>query len=148
MIGKIKNTIISVFGGILFNIALTLIQILLITKQSSGNNEIVEFLTLSSNFEKIIFIIITVLISPIIEEIIFRGYIWRIFKTRITKNKKLIVLLISLIFALLHGFQDAPFIFTFSLFLGYLRQKHNHIWFGIVSHISFNLTGLIIFMFF
>lgn len=87
-----------------------------------------------------------VFVAPIIEELIFRGYLytaWR--QTRLGMWGT--ILLTSLLFSAVHGFQYPGillgYLFVFSILLGLAREKTGSIWPPIAMHMTNNLIGAI-----
>lgn len=103
------------------------------------------------NFKEIIFnpkeIILSILVYSIVaiaEEVMFRGYILRNFM--ISFNKYIALIISSLLFSLVHGFNPNIDLFSFfNLFLAgillgisYIYTKN--LWFPIALHLSWNLS--------
>lgn len=83
------------------------------------------------------------LITPVVEESIFRGYLIRVMMDR--KYSKLSILLIqALLFALIHfSLKQAPFILFAGLILGLVAYSFHSIVPGIIIHGIFNILVLI-----
>jgi len=102
-------------------------------------------------FKKIIFnqkeIIITILIYSIVaivEEVLFRGYVLR--NLMISFNKYTALIISSLLFSLMHGFNPNIDLFAFidlflaGILLGISYVYTKNLWFPIALHFSWNLT--------
>ncbi len=95
----------------------------------------------SNPFENLFFILSTVIIAPILEEILFRGVFLR---GLLLKNSAIKSILIStLLFALIH-FLPAHIInaFILGVFFGFIYYKTKSIGYTIILHITVNLTSL------
>jgi len=103
------------------------------------------------NFKEIVFnpkeIIITILIYSIValvEEVLFRGYILR--NLMISFNKYTALIISSLLFSLMHGFNPNIDLFSFidlflaGILLGVSYVYTKNLWFPIALHFSWNLT--------
>jgi hypothetical protein len=89
---------------------------------------------------------VLVILAPIMEESIFRGYLFKAWRnTRLGLIGTLT--LTSLIFALIHGAQYTwpliAFLFVLSLLLGYAREKTGSIFTSIILHSVNNLVSTI-----
>jgi membrane protease YdiL (CAAX protease family) len=78
------------------------------------------------------------ILPPIFEELAFRGYLFNLLK-RVT-NARNTIIATSFLFALVHfSFISIIWIFPFGLLLGYLRNKYNTLWLGMIIHFIHNL---------
>ncbi len=85
----------------------------------------------------------TVLIAPIAEEVVFRGFIY----SRLKEGTGIIaaVILTSLLFGLMHGTVIwATYAFVLSLMLIFVSERFHSLWASIILHISFNFVGMAI----
>jgi membrane protease YdiL (CAAX protease family) len=100
------------------------------------------------NFRELIFSILLFLIVSISEEVLFRGYILR--NLMRSFNKYIALILSSLPFALLHGFNPnidlfgLVSIFIAGIFLGITYIHTKNLWFPIALHFSWNLFQTIL----
>jgi len=93
-------------------------------------------------------IFITVLIIPIIEEVLFRGFLQAWLRQRWGRN--LAILATAAIFALFHysasqGLANLPFcisLFVLACFLGFIYERQHSLLSPIVLHILFNAVGV------
>lgn len=93
----------------------------------------IGFTTLSGGFEYAIAFLLLVIIAPVFEELVFRGYLFGRIRSR--SGYWLSAGLTSLTFAALHGQLNVGIdVFILSLFLCYLREKFDSIWPGILVH--------------
>ncbi|MDJ0626560.1 MAG: CPBP family intramembrane metalloprotease [Candidatus Caenarcaniphilales bacterium] len=80
-------------------------------------------------------LLLTIFVSPILEELFFRGFLWSSFR----KNNSFIKTLIysSFLFGLIHfDFIQGISAFIISLFYGFIIEKTKSIWPCILAHIS------------
>ena len=78
------------------------------------------------------------LIAPIIEELMFRGVIWRVLE-RFIPNKSWILIMVSILFALAHtDFWHMVGVFPVGLYVGWLRLRSNSIFPSMLAHITNN----------
>lgn len=86
------------------------------------------------------FILAVCVIAPIIEEVIFRGILWRLIEKLISTNVAWIAT--SFMFAAAHGdILHIIAVFPLGILFGYLRKKTNNIWAPIVAHAANNLLA-------
>ena len=91
-------------------------------------------------FEVILF---TCLITPIIEETIFRGLLYRTFKTITCYGISAIIS--SLIFSIFHqNILTFVILFFFSLFVTYIYEKFGNLLYPILVHSAFNTIMLLL----
>lgn len=121
-----------------------------------GNPEAVQTAAriLKSNYENpLIFYSIAFTIAcvvPLIEEIVFRGFLQNYFKKFF--NRPLAIIFSSIIFALFHftheqGLTNIEFIFVLfilSCFLGLIYERQNSLWAPIGLHMVFNTVSILI----
>ena len=91
------------------------------------------------------------ILAPVLEEIIYRGWLYqRLVDEKIDAKK--VVVLTSLIFALVHSQYEHSFtfftIFSFGLLFGYIRYKSQNIAYCILIHMLYNVTLLVYTLFF
>lgn len=87
-------------------------------------------------------VISIILIAPIIEEIVFRSFIYRLIK-RYT-NILLSSLLTALLFGLIHdNILAFTILFMLSIFLTYMYEKYGNLIYSILTHMFFNTLMLI-----
>ena len=97
---------------------------------------------ITNTFFLTLFVFQIIVIAPIVEELVFRGYIYRVLKSKSNKNVACIVT--SIVFSLLH-FNLAAFIplFVFSMCLTKAYENNSDISEPIVMHSLFNTVGVI-----
>lgn len=98
-----------------------------------------DFLT--SNWDYILAFAFLVLIGPLFEELIFRGYLYKKLKTHTTGKSSILIstLLTSLLFALLHGQWNVGIaVFMMSVFSCLLRELTGSLYASIFLHILKN----------
>ena len=85
-----------------------------------------------------------VILTPIVEEIIFRGAILRKF-LKANVNAHCSILIQALLFAAIHfGILTGLFALICGIVLGYIYVKFDSIWPVVIAHMSVNLTGVIL----
>lgn len=107
----------------------------------------VGFDYLFSTTERIIAFVALVLIAPVAEELIFRGWLYGKLRAKLPKKLSvfLSILLVSLLFALLHGQWNVGInVFAMSVVLCLMREITGTIYSGIALHILKN--GLAFFL--
>ena len=82
-----------------------------------------------------------VIISPIVEELIFRGYVQEYFRQRLKVEWAIIIS--ALIFSIFHPINLFPHAFVSGVFLSYIREASGSLMPGIVVHFLNNLLGFI-----
>lgn len=93
----------------------------------------IGFDTISGIWQYIAAFGLLVVVAPLFEELLFRGYLFGQMRTR--SGFWLSALLTSLTFAVLHGQLNVGIdVFILSLFLCYLREKFDSIWPGVLVH--------------
>ncbi len=84
-----------------------------------------------------------VVLSPLAEELIFRGFIQRIFQRNM--NGTLSVLLASTIFGLCHfNLPRLPVIMLLGVILGYLFYRTGNLLYPTIAHALYNLVSLVV----
>lgn len=83
--------------------------------------------------------LLIVVVAPVVEEIMFRGYIQEYFRGRLSAEWT--VLVSALVFSFFHPFDLFPQVFVSGVFLSYLRESSGSILPGIVIHFLNNLVG-------
>ncbi len=124
----------------LLSIAFLLIAQVIIPGFSVDQKQEVGFDQLGSNFEYIMAFIALVILAPIVEEVIFRGFLF----TQVRKNINFwwTTLIVSLVFGLIHlQWNVGVDVFALSLVLCYVREKTGTIWAGIGIHMLKNLLA-------
>ncbi len=93
----------------------------------------VGFKSLLSNLDILYAFIVIVVIAPIVEEIVFRGYIFGSLRPRMPWW--LAAIIVSVLFGLIHGQLNVGIdTFLLSMVVCYLREKTGAIWSGIAVH--------------
>ncbi len=85
---------------------------------------------------------ICVLLGPIVEEIMFRGILLKMFGSSV--GVVFSVIITSILFAVSHGgMVQIAYTFVLGLVLGIVRYKSTSLWSAIAVHMSFNLSGAV-----
>jgi membrane protease YdiL (CAAX protease family) len=74
------------------------------------------------------------------EELAFRGVLFNYCNTFL--DERLVVAVTAFLFAIMHlSLISMVWLIPFGFFIGYLRQRYQTLWYGIVFHFVFNLTA-------
>ena len=97
---------------------------------------------ITNTFFLTLFVFQIIIVAPIVEELVFRGYVYRVLKFR--SNNSVACVVTAIIFALLH-FNVSAFIplFVFSMCLIKAYEDSSDIREPIVMHSLFNTVGVI-----
>lgn len=140
IISTIVTYIFSILGIVFMSLLIKLIGINL----TNGNSESLSQIT---GINKIL---ITIILGPIIEELVFRGFFFNLFNK---KSKIMAYLFSSLIFAFMHVMGDVVFKqqytnlifmlphFGFALGVCYIYDKTKNIYYPIIIHMAMNILS-------
>ena len=110
------------------------------SKPPVGLKNLSEMIAGGNGLVLVSFILAVCVIAPIIEEVIFRGILWRLIEKLISTNVAWIAT--SFMFAAAHGdILHIIAVFPLGILFGYLRKKTNNIWAPIVAHAANNLLA-------
>lgn len=125
--------------GLLLNLFLTVV-ISYVPDNYSGSHELAEKLALSGGLW--LDMLTTGLLVPITEELIFRfGILKALQKYRCTYA----IVYQALLFGVLHGnIVQSLYAFGLGLYFGYLAVKHDHITYGVIIHVTINLSSVLV----
>ncbi len=84
--------------------------------------------------------LVAVLLGPLIEELLFRGFLQGFLEPHLGLRGALISS--SVVFASLHGLAGLPILFALSLFLGWLQQRTRSLWVPWFAHALNNAVML------
>ena len=102
-----------------------------------GLRQINDALTSSSGSEYIMLVISICIIVPIVEELMFRGLLWRMIE--FTFSSIAAIVSVSILFALAHkDLLHVIGVFPIGLYIGWLRYKSNSIFPCIAAHMTNN----------
>lgn len=126
---------------------LTIVLTLIIQAVWQGFNadqaQQVGFKSLGSQFEYIAAFIALVIIPPVVEELLFRGYLFG--KLRATLSLWPSILITSLLFGAIHlQWNVGVDVFALSLVLCYVREKTDAVWAGIGLHMLKNTIAFVL----
>ena len=101
-------------------------------------NRILPMASETSNVTTLVDLFASVLVAPVIEELMFRYGIFGLL--RHTFNSKVAMVVSALLFTLMHGFQVQAFIqcMFVGLVLAYVFEKTGNIWYSISVHAALN----------
>jgi membrane protease YdiL (CAAX protease family) len=106
-------------------------------------SSIVLFNKLSGGFQKFLFSVVVVILAPAVEEFIFRGGIYRIFLS--TLSRRFATILTSIIFAILHfNLVSLVPLFVLSVMLTREYERFGNLYIPIIIHAAFNCNSLIL----
>lgn len=136
---KMQEVLRYVLIGLLLNLFLTLV-INRIPGSYSVSHELVEKLAMSGGL--VLDMLATGILVPITEELIFRfGILRGLKKYRLTYA----IVYQALIFGVLHGnIVQGLYAFALGLYFGYLAVKHDSITYGLMIHITINLSSVLV----
>jgi len=100
--------------------------------------------TFSGTAFPILFMFLMIAVQPaLIEELGYRGLIMSQLN-RILDSKQ-VIFISAFVFALIHlNIFSMLWIIPFAVLLGYVREKENTIWYGVIIHFMFNATACIV----
>ena len=105
--------------------------------------QVSDFLSGDLSVIHVVFALIIILVSPVIEEVFFRGLLWR--ASSLIFSDKVTWVAISLIFAAVHL---SPVhilgLLPFSFFVGWLRLKTGKLLPSILAHVANNTVAFIL----
>jgi len=127
--------------AIFLNLGLSYVQKLFVTS-SEASEAIATFLESAPTFAIILFYLLTIIVVPFFEEVIFRGLLWK--AIAYFWNDKAAAILTAIAFSFLHSADAAFFLLPFAVYLSYLRYTEGNIKPGVVAHICFNGVGLLL----
>lgn len=102
---------------------------------------------LGSGLDRVVAFLALVIIAPIVEEIIFRGWLYGKLRAKIPGKLSLVLsaLLVSVVFGILHGQWNVGVnVFAMSLALCALREITGTIYSGIILHVIKNAVAFVI----
>ena len=139
-IDKKKTACFAVFGvtsAITISAALTLLPRWGVVDAYSEASQ-----TMYKGYDILFTVITTVITSPLLEEIVFRGYMLNTFLE--AYGEKFAILFVSAVFAVCHGeLLWMPYAFGMGLVLAWVSVKEDNILYSIVLHVGFNAPSAI-----
>jgi len=95
----------------------------------------------AKNLSTVLLFLVTVVISPLVEELMFRGYIQEYLRSRL--KKEIAIVISALIFSLYHPLYTFPYIFVFGVFQSTIREMNGTLYPNIIIHFANNLITFI-----
>jgi len=96
-----------------------------------------DFLKDGIGTQQIVFFLTIALIMPVVEELLFRGLLWKLLAWKL--SPKLTWILVSVLFAMVHQIPlRIVCILPFSFFIGWLRLKTGKLGPSILAHMTNN----------
>lgn len=90
----------------------------------------------------VLLVIVVVVCAPVIEEILYRGFIQQNL-SRVLGSRASAILIASVWFAAVHlQISEFPGLFSFAIVLGLCFARTNRIGMSIIAHVAFNATAL------
>ena len=121
---------------VLSNVAASLFGIDIAERQNIGYSN-------PSGFELTLTFIALVCLAPFVEEVLFRGFLFKTFRR--TFGFWVGAVAVSLLFAVAHGQVNVGIdVFVLSMFLCYLREKTDSLWPSIAMHSLKNLVAFVV----
>ena len=102
-----------------------------------------DFMSNGIGLIQVLFFLLIVISIPLIEELVFRGFLWKLFEWKLTPYQTWIT--ISILFASIHL---EPLhilgLLPFSFFVGWLRYKTNQLGPSIIAHMANNAVACLL----
>lgn len=109
----------------------------------AATKEIQGFFGVPLGSQQYLVLFILIMVLPIVEEWLFRDFLWKHFNKFMSLNKTFFA--ISMLFAFCHiQFPIVIGLLPLSFFLGYLRKTEGNIEASIVAHVTHNLVGILV----
>lgn len=102
--------------------------------------EVVRQIVTLEHGELVAAALVAVFLGPLIEELLFRGFLQGFLEPHLGLRGALVVT--SAVFASLHGMAGLPILFVLSLFLGWLQQRTRSLWVPWFAHALNNAVKL------
>jgi membrane protease YdiL (CAAX protease family) len=109
-----------------------------------AEHELLDQVQNSSRAGKALGVVVAVVLAPLSEELVFRGYFQTILRRWLSPWTAVIVA--SALFAMAHDAWSQPAIFLLALCLGYVYERTGNLWANITMHSLFNLTSVALFI--
>lgn len=135
--------LISILVPILISLCLAIINQLFHSLSAFSHTPFMNLIVMGASISRVILAISVIIVAPLFEEIIFRGYFFSVLEK--IKGKKIAIFIISIMFTFMHfeqlrGNYYAIFlIFLCGAYLSLLRALSNSIIPSIVGHYSYNI---------
>jgi len=138
---SIKRLLFYMATAVLFSIVVQLLVGML--NRSLFEEEYYYYYTFSRTAYPMLFMLLMIAVQPaLIEELGYRGLIMSQLG-RILDSKQ-VIFISAFVFALIHlSIFSMLWIIPFAIFLGYVKEKENTIWYGVVIHFMFNATACV-----
>jgi membrane protease YdiL (CAAX protease family) len=129
------------FIAVLFSIVVQFLVGML--NKNLFEEEYYYYFTFSRTAYPMLFMLLMIAVQPaLIEELGYRGLIMSQL-SRILDSKQ-VIFISAFVFALIHlSIFSMLWIIPFAVFLGYVKEKENTIWYGVVIHFMFNATACV-----
>lgn len=136
----VKYLYVILFGVIISLAYNSLFELFSVSEISDGFNSVSSAIESSPVIWQIL---ATVVAAPVVEELVFRGLIYK--RLRRHYNAVLCALVSSIVFGITHG-NIVQFLYAFivGMALAYVFEKYNNLWAPILLHAMANLTAVTI----
>ena len=109
-------------------------------KTPAGLESVNELLSAGGGVVLTSFIIAVIIVAPVVEEVLFRGILWRAIEKMTSTNIAWAVT--SVLFAAAHtDIIHIIAVFPLGVLFGYLRKRTNNIWAPMIAHATNNLLA-------
>lgn len=132
--------VIMVAGGTSLLVSLTVREVNI----TFFNAEVSYYQGFRSYFFPIVLMVYSIAMLPaFFEELAFRGVLFNYCITFL--DERLVVAVTAFLFAIMHlSLISMVWLIPFGFFIGYLRQRYQTLWYGVVFHFVFNLTACLV----
>lgn len=122
---------LGIFGAMILGMALNFVTFSLVSPEVSGDREITTLLMLC------------ILLSPFVEELVFREILLRLFGKAC--GALIAILITSLLFGVSHtGAAQTIYAFVLGIVLCVVRIRSGSLWSAVALHLAFNLSGIVL----
>jgi membrane protease YdiL (CAAX protease family) len=136
---SIGRLLLYIVIAILFSIVVQFVVGLL--NRNLFEEDYYYYFTFSNTSSPMLYMLLMIAVQPaIVEELGYRGLIMSQLSTIL--DSKQVIFISAFVFALIHlNIFSMLWIMPFAIFLGYIKEKENTIWYGVVVHFMFNATA-------
>ena len=144
---KIRNVKLSFVMAIILIAAGTSLLVSLTVREVNinfFNSEVSYYQGFRSYFLPLVLMVYSIALLPaFFEELAFRGVLFNYCSTFL--DERLVVAVTAFLFAIMHlSLISMVWLIPFGFFIGYLRQRYQTLWYGIIFHFVFNLTACMV----
>lgn len=126
--------------SVLLSVGATLLIQWLMPGVDMNQEQEIGFESRSGAVDIVLVFLVIVIIAPIVEELVFRGYLYGSLRPRLPWW--LCAVIVSILFGIVHGQWNVGVdVFAMSMVACYLREKTDAIWSGVALHMMKNLVA-------